>query len=87
MGNCCKKGLLQKLDNNTEIYTLCSDSQAAKAKLISITLEGDLYLLCPDKHQLIETDEIFKYKDGMLALLKDQTGIKTGEHCIKNCFF
>lgn len=37
-----------------------------------------MYVLCPHKDRMIETDEIFKQEDGLLTLLKDHTGIKTG---------
>ena len=56
MGNCCKKGLLQKLDHNTFIYYLCSESERSKAKEINITLEKDIYTICPNKDRLAETD-------------------------------
>ena len=41
-----------------------------------------MYLLCPDKSpisgKIVDTDEIYNLKDGLLTFLKDNTGIKTG---------
>jgi len=56
MGNCCKKGLLQKFDHNTEIYSSCSPELQKKLKQIDISLEGDIYVLCPNKDSASRLD-------------------------------
>lgn len=78
MGCCFKDGLIQSLDNKTDIYESLSKAQSDGLKAITIRLEGDAYVMCPDPDRLIDTDSIYLLEDNLLTFLKDQTGIKTG---------
>ena len=40
-----------------------------------------------DKNELVDTDELGKYDGLNIRLLKDETGIKVGDHWIRNCIY